>query len=244
MKKVSYASSQRRSMANRPADSRRPAIHKQFITPAGLERKSRQSLSGMPQDEPAEFARDAVSSKIEAILMLADEPIASRKIAEVAGLADGHEARRQIEKLKQLLEAEHSPFTISELAGGFQLLTKPNYQSWLLRLRRFHHTNPQTQNKTFAEAGHDLRLTPAALETLAVIAYKQPVMRAEVESIRGVGCNEMIHLLMEKGLVRISGRHDSLGRPQLFGTTKKFLQIFGFNTLDDMPQSEMFKRVK
>ena len=113
------------------------------------------------------------------------------------------------------------------IAGGFQLLTRAAYHPWLTRLRR---------------TGHELRLTPAALETLAVIAYKQPIMRAEVEQVRGVGCAEVIHLLMEKGLVRVAGRHDSLGRPHLYGTTKAFLRAFGLNALNDLPEVEALKR--
>jgi segregation and condensation protein B len=84
-------------------------------------------------------------------------------------------------------------------------------------------------------------LSPAALETLAVIAYKQPIMRAEVEKLRGVACAELIRMLMEKGLVRVAGRHDSLGRPQLYGTTKRFLQAFGLNTLKDLPEVEALR---
>jgi segregation and condensation protein B len=90
--------------------------------------------------------------------------------------------------------------------------------------------------------GHELRLTPASLETLAVIAYKQPIMRAEVEKVRGVACSEIIRQLMEKGLVRGAGRHDSLGRPQLYGTTKRFLQAFGLNTLKDLPEVEALRK--
>ena len=80
------------------------------------------------------------------------------------------------------------------------------------------------------------RLTPAAQETLAVIAYKQPITRAEIENVRGVAVADVIRVLMEKSLVRISGRHQSLGRPQQYGTTKKFLQAFGLNSLDDLPE--------
>src|SRR5207249_11850215 len=108
-----------------------------------------------------------------------------------------------------------------------QLLTRPEYHPWLTRLRR---------------TGHELRLTPAAMETLAVVAYRQPVMRAEVEKVRGVSCGEVIRQLMEKGLVRVAGRPDSLGRPQLYGTTKKFLQAFGLNALADLPEVESLRR--
>ena len=79
------------------------------------------------------------------------------------------------------------------------------------------------------------------METLAVIAYRQPIMRAEIERIRGVNCVDLIRLLMERGLVRIAGRHDSLGRPQLYGTTRKFLQVFGLNTLKELPTVEALK---
>ena len=81
-------------------------------------------------------------------------------------------------------------------------------------------------------------MTSTARETLAIIAYRQPIMRADIEAIRGVHCGEVLQLLMEKGLIRIAGRDESLGRPMLYGTTKKFLQVFGLKSLKDLPQSE------
>jgi segregation and condensation protein B len=158
--------------------------------------------------------------------LIADEPLAARRLADAAGLADAAEARRSVDRLRDLYDADGSAFQVEEIAGGFQLLTRPVYHPWLARLKR---------------TGHDLRLTGAGMETLAVIAYKQPVMRAEVETVRGVACGEVIRQLMEKGLVRITGRHDSLGRPQLYGTTKKFLQAFGLNTLKDLPEVEALR---
>jgi segregation and condensation protein B len=172
------------------------------------------------------FAREPKLARLEAVLLLADEPLAARRLADVTGLADAAEARRLIERLKELLDLDQTAFQIEELAGGYQLLTRPRYHTWLARLKR---------------TGHELRLTPATLETLAVIAYKQPIMRAEIEKVRGVACAELIRMLMEKGLVRVTGRHDSLGRPQLYGTTKKFLQVFGLNTLADLPEVEALK---
>jgi segregation and condensation protein B len=157
---------------------------------------------------------------------MADEPLPARKIADAAGLADAAEARAQVERLQTLYDADGSAFQVEEIAGGYQLLTRPRYHPWLARLKR---------------TGHELKLSPAALETLAVVAYKQPIMRAEVEKVRGVACGEVIRQLMEKGLLRIAGRHDSLGRPQLYGTTKKFLQAFGLNALDDLPEVESLK---
>jgi segregation and condensation protein B len=171
-------------------------------------------------------ARDPKLARLEAVMFLADEPLPTRRLAEVAGLVDSGEAHDLIRLLKDLYEADGTAFQIEELAGGYQLLTRPRYHQWLARLKR---------------TGHDLRLSPAALETLAVIAYKQPIMRAEIEKLRGVACSEIVRMLMEKGLVRVAGRHDSLGRPQLYGTTKKFLQAFGLNTLKDLPEVEALK---
>src|SRR5262249_36866846 len=136
------------------------------------------------------------------------------------------EARRLIRKLQALYEKGGSAFQVEELAGGFQLLTRPEYHPWLLRVRR---------------TSNDLRLSPAARETLAIVAYRQPIMRADIEAIRGVQCGELLRLLMEKGLVRIAGRHNSLGRPVLYATTKKFLQVFGLNSMNDLPHAEQLR---
>ncbi len=167
------------------------------------------------------FARDAKLALVEAALLAADEPLTARRIATVTDLEDAALVRRLLSKLQTFYEEEGSAFQVHEIAGGFQLLTRPEYHPWLLRLR---------------QSGHDLRLSPAARETLAIVAYHQPIMRADVEAVRGVQCGDVLRLLMEKGLVRIAGRHDSLGRPVLYGTTKKFLQVFGLRSLKDLPQ--------
>jgi segregation and condensation protein B len=172
-------------------------------------------------------ARDPKLARLEAALMLADEPLPARKLAAVADLADTAEARRLISRLKQLYDAGGAAFQIEDIAGGFQLLTRPAYHPWLNRLRR---------------TGSEMRLSSAALETLAIVAYRQPIMRAEVENIRGVQCGEVLGLLMEKGVVKIAGRHESLGRPVLYGTTKKFLQVFGLNSLKDLPEVEQLRQ--
>ena len=109
------------------------------------------------------------------------------------------------------------------MAGGYQLLTLPEFGEHLQRLH---------------QREIDTKLTKAALETLASIAYKQPILRADIEAIRGVACGETIRSLMEKRLVNIAGRAEEPGRPILYGTTKRFLEVFGLNTLKDLPQSE------
>src|SRR5438105_1633386 len=112
------------------------------------------------------LGRDAALARLEAVLMMADEPLSVRRLADAAGLGGADEVHRLVGRLRTLLDDEGSAFQVEEIAGGVQLLTRPAYHHWLLRLRR---------------TGHELRLTAPSMETLAVIAYKQPVMRAEVE---------------------------------------------------------------
>jgi segregation and condensation protein B len=186
-------------------------------------------LRGEEDDPPAqgELARDGRLASVEAALFAADEPLTLRRLADVAGLADAAEARRMVRKLQGLYEKGGSAFALEELGGGFQLFSRSEFHPWLARLRHTH---------------NDLRLSPAARETLAIVAYRQPIMRADIEAIRGVQCGDVLRLLMEKSLVRIAGRHDSLGRPVLYGTTKRFLQVFGLKTLTDLPQVEQLRQ--
>jgi len=182
--------------------------------------------------EPRQVNRDPLARSprlalIEAALLLADEPLPPRKLAQVAGLQDGREARKLVLQLQALYQQEGSAFQVEELAGGFQLLTRAEFYPWLARQRR---------------PGGDLKLTPAARETLAIIAYRQPIMRADIEAIRGVQCGEVVSLLMDRQLVRIAGRDDSLGRPILYGTTKRFLQWMGLKSLDDLPRAAELRR--
>jgi segregation and condensation protein B len=169
------------------------------------------------------LARDAALARLEAALLAADEPLPARKLATVADLPDVAAARRLVQQLRELYDQDGTAFQVEELAGGFQLLTRPEYHRWLARLR---------------QRGQEQRLSGAARETLAIIAYRQPITRADVEAIRGVQCGEILRLLMERGLIRITGRDESLGRPQLYGTTKKFLQLYGLKNLHDLPRAE------
>ncbi len=146
-----------------------------------------------------------------------------RRLASVAGLADAAEARRLVQRLQELYDREGAAFQVEELAGGWQLLTRPEYHPWLARLRR---------------AGANARLTPALREALTIVAYRQPITRADLEAVRGVQSGDVVRQLMEKGLIRIAGRDDSLGRPVLYGTTKKFLQTFGLKSIRDLPPAE------
>lgn len=170
--------------------------------------------------EGGELARDPRLALVEAALLAADEPVMMRRLVTAATLTDAAEGRRLIRRLQELYDRDGTAFQVVEVAGGFQLQTRPEFHPWLVRLRR-----SQTE----------LRLSPAARETLTIIAYRQPITRADLEGIRGVQCGDILQQLMEKGLVRIAGRDDSLGRPILYGTTKKFLQLYGLNTIKDLP---------
>lgn len=182
---------------------------------------------GEPGASSDPLGRDRTLALLEAVLLIADEPLPLRKLVEATGLPDSATARRLLKQLQDLYDADGSAFELEELAGGFQLMTRPEYHRWLTSLRK---------------GQQELRLTPASRETLAIVAYRQPIMRADIEAIRGVHCGETLRLLMEKGLVKIAGRHDSLGRPVLYGTTKRFLQVFGLKSLKDLPNAETMKR--
>lgn len=170
-------------------------------------------------DDP--LRRDSKLARLEAALFVADGPLSSRRLGQVANLSDGAEARRLVRRLDELYAAAGSAMFVVEVAGGFQLLTRPEFSSWL--------------NKLYQRGGQ-VRLSSPAMETLAIVAYRQPVLRAEVEEIRGVECGEMLRQLIEKNLVRIVGRDNSLGRPLLYGTTKKFLMLFGLKDLTELPK--------
>ena len=167
-----------------------------------------------------------VESAVEAVLFASDEPLAATRLADIVGTS-AKQIKRYIDDLNEKYEANNNAFRIEQIAGGYQMLTLSVYNCWLQKLLR---------------ARSDSKLTPASLETLAIIAYKQPVMRADVEAIRGVAVGEIIRNLMYKGLVKIVGRAEVLGRPMLYGTTKKFLEVFGLNSLKDLPKIEELKR--
>ena len=160
---------------------------------------------------------------LEALLFSTHHPLTTGRLAELLELDTAKPLRKAIKALNTQYEQSGRAFRIEQVAGGYQMLTLPEYGEYLKRLHQ-------------KEA--DAKLTKAALETLAIIAYKQPILRAEIEAIRGVACGETVRSLMEKHLVKIAGRAELPGRPILYGTTKRFLEIFGLNSLKDLPQSD------
>jgi segregation and condensation protein B len=165
-------------------------------------------------------------SVVEAILFAADSPLQARKIADLLGVGDAREVKKHIASLNERYQRTGASFRIEEVAGGFQMLTLSAYNTWVGKL----HTSR-----------NESKLSQAAMETLAIVAYKQPVLRVTVEAIRGVSAGEMLNRLREMGLVKIVGRAEELGRPMLYGTTKKFLEVFGLSSLEDLPQVEELK---
>lgn len=163
---------------------------------------------------------------LEAVLLISREPLSTRKLAVLAELDDPTEARTLARRLNDDYDAQGYSFRIEEVAGGLQILTRPQFANWLRRLEL---------------APGEVLLSQGMLETLAVIAYRQPVQRAEIEAIRGVGCDEVLRQLMQRDLVRIAGRHEELGRPYLYGTTRKFMQLFGLQSLDSLPRAQKIR---
>ncbi|MHC5109043.1 MAG: SMC-Scp complex subunit ScpB [Planctomycetota bacterium] len=165
-------------------------------------------------------AEVTTQSVVESILLSTDVPLSANKIAQILGMGDARDVKQHIESLNAHYEESGASFRIQGIAKGFQILTLPQYNHWVRQL-----------HKTRAES----RLSPAALETLAIVAYKQPIMRADVETIRGVAVGDMLVRLRDMNLVKIVGRAEEIGRPLLYGTTRRFLEVFGLNALKDLP---------
>lgn len=162
-----------------------------------------------------------IKSTVEAVLFAADAPVTPQQIAKAIEGVKPSTVKKTILVLREEYGARQTGFEIVEEGGGWTMLTREDFAPYIRRLRK---------------AAEGRKLSGAALETLAVVAYKQPVQRVEIDDIRGVGCGPMLRSLMEKGLVRILGRAEALGRPLLYGTTKQFLKVFGLGSLKDLPK--------
>ena len=171
-----------------------------------------------PEQQEA-AAREQLKRVVEALLFSSDRPVRPSRLAEAAGAADGREVRSVIRELQH--EYEGRAFVIEKIAEGFQMLTRPEFAPSITRL----HSRQQRD-----------ALSKPALETLAIVAYRQPITRADLEDIRGVGCGHMLRSLVEKRLLKVAGKSDELGRPWLYGTTRQFLEAFGLHSLKDLPK--------
>ena len=160
---------------------------------------------------------------VEALLFASDTPVEADRIAEVLDLESAAVAREIVESLRARLDTEGRALQVMEVGGGFRLVTRPDVAPWLVKLAR-----SRTRS----------RLSRPALETLAIIGYRQPVSRPEVDAVRGVNSEAVLDNLLERRMIRIAGRKESPGRPFLYETTREFLVAFGLRDLGDLPKVE------
>ena len=171
-----------------------------------------------------------LEQRVEALLFASERSLSETKIKTVLGIEDEtaiKQIKEAIESLNTSYDSNSRAFRIERIAGGYRVMTREELAPLVSRL----HEQRQQQ-----------KLSQAALETLSIIAYRQPVMRAEIEVIRGVACGEVLRGLMERRLVKIVGRAEELGRPMLYGTTKEFLTIFGLANVEDLPDVQGLAR--
>jgi len=169
-----------------------------------------------------------LKSILESILFVNEKPITVEEIGQALDL-EKKEVASSMEELRKDYEQRRSGLCIVSVAGGYQMCTQPANAEWVKKLYK----------ERFKR-----RLTSASLEVLAIVAYKQPVTKLEIESIRGVNCEQVIKGLFNLGLIKVKGRKDVLGRPFLYGTSRKFLEYFGLNSLEELPRLEKEQEYK
>ena len=172
------------------------------------------------------MSEDNIKAVIEALLFASDKPLTLEQIKNVLEDLGTDDIRAALEELRSEYEKDNRGIHIAEIAGGFQIVTAPNFAPFLKKLYKGRLVE---------------RLSRPALETLAIIAYKQPITRLQIESIRDVNVDGVIKNLLDKDLIRIWGRKKAPGRPHLFGTTRRFLEYFGLKSLDELPKVEDFQ---
>lgn len=164
---------------------------------------------------------------LESLLFISSAPLGLDRIKTAVPEAETRDIRAAAEELMEEYEARGGGFTLKEVAGGYQLRTRPSFAPWIQKL---HQDRPA-------------RLSRAALETLALIAYNQPVLRSYVEHVRGVDSGGVMKMLLDKGLIKVLGRDDKPGRPMLYATSKKFLEVFELKDLSELPSLKEIKEI-
>jgi segregation and condensation protein B len=162
---------------------------------------------------------DNIKYIIESLLFVADEPLTVDRIKKIIASAENKDIRDALAALAAEYDERPGGFFLDEVAGGYQIRTRPEYNEWI---RLYVQPKP-------------LRLSKAALETLVIIAYKQPIIRSDVEHLRGVDCGGVLRVLLERKLIRVLGRRELAGRPLIYATTKRFLEVFDLKDLKDLP---------
>lgn len=170
-----------------------------------------------------------LDARVEAALITSERPMTAARVAEALGAAGAYKAIEEaIDALNIEYERTGRSFRIEKVAGAWQVVTLSKYADVLDGLKR---------------TKQDNRLSASQLETLAIVAYKQPIVRAQIEAIRGSASGEVLRLLMDRHLVKVVGRAEEIGRPMLYGTTKQFLEVFGLGTLKDLPDTDELKPI-
>jgi segregation and condensation protein B len=193
-------------------------------TAAGEEGGSSEEPAGEGSPEPLlRISREELQRGIEALLFATGEPVPVRQLSELFE-ASLHDVREVVEELRLEYVNTGRSFRIEDIAGGVQILTLSRYEPWI---------------RKYLSRARDSRLSPAAFETLSVIAYKQPINKADLEAIRGVQCGPILKTLLDRNLIKVVGREESLGKPLLYGTTRRFLESFGLSSIAGLPQPEL-----
>ena len=171
---------------------------------------------------------ERLKGTIESLLFVSEKPLMLEQIKEVLEGIDAQKIKSLIQEIKTDYENRKSGISIMEIAGGYQMGTSSEYALYL---------------KKFYKIKHKEKLSIPSLETLAIIAYKQPLTRLEIEAIRGVNVDGVMRNLLEKSLIKISGKKDVIGRPFVYSTTRQFLEYFGLKSLDELPKIEEFSKL-
>ena len=203
------------SPAEQPAESTAATVQTQPESATGTDE----------QPAPTLLESEDLQKIIETLLFITDRPVKVSRLVDVIENTNAKEVREAITKLQDMYTVRGSAIQIMEIAGGYQMCTKPEYGRWVRRLYNEKMTT---------------RLSNAALETLAIIAYKQPLTRAEMEAIRGVDVAGPLEKLLGRGLVRVVGRKETIGHPMVYGTTDEFLRMFGLNKVTELPDLQVF----
>src|SRR3989339_535006 len=180
----------------------------------------------MSQTPASPLEDEELRKQLETILFITDHPLSLEELRKLTGVKDMPRLGALVDQIRQGFEDRASALQLVEIAGGFQMATRPSYGPLVRKL--------------FAEK-MTMRLSTAAHETLAIVAYKQPLTRAEVEEIRGVEVIASLETLLEKRLIKVVGRKETVGRPLLYGTTADFMRHFGLGSLEDLPPIDEFQ---
>ncbi|MBI3551003.1 MAG: SMC-Scp complex subunit ScpB [Elusimicrobia bacterium] len=179
----------------------------------------------MSQAQTLPLENSELKKALESLLFITDHALSLADLCKITGVKDAPRIQALVDELKLKLDQEGSAVQLLEVADGYQMATRPSYAPFVRKL--------------FAER-MTMRLSTAAHETLSIVAYKQPITRAEIEEVRGVEVIAALETLLEKRLIRVVGRKESVGRPLLYGTTPEFLRHFGLKNLEDLPPLETF----